>query len=418
MDKPFTGKCLVLSKGTEGIVYMEGKMKEKIISKNFCFVFLAMLCSSMVMYMLMTTIAEYSSTFGASAAVAGIVSGIYVVGVLISRILAVVVLERVRWRTVSLIVAILHTIACAGYFLVHDIVGLILIRFLHGLCFGIQATTILTMGMAILPRSRYGEATGYLMLSTTVSIGIGPFTGGIVYDSFGPYGCFTMAISLSIIILLSMLMVNTAIEPAFLPESDREAKIMGKSKKLVEIKTVPISACVFLAAFGYVAVMSFYRTYAGIHHLEREFSYFFLIYSFTLLFTRPLAGKIQDKYGANSVCYTGIMSQTIGLFLIARYPCQITILICAIGCAFGYGTLNSCCNAIVCKQVPPERRSHAISTFWMFCDGGMGFGPIVLGSIAASFGYTSIYYLASAITLVGLPIYYFAWGKREHKRKQ
>ena len=54
--------------------------KEKILTKNFCFAFLSLLSSSMVMYMLMATITQYATEFGTTAAVAGLVSGIYVVG--------------------------------------------------------------------------------------------------------------------------------------------------------------------------------------------------------------------------------------------------------------------------------------------------------------------------------------------------
>ena len=48
--------------------------------------FTAQLCLALVMYTLMSTIIEYVTTLGATATIAGLVSGVYVVGGLFSRI--------------------------------------------------------------------------------------------------------------------------------------------------------------------------------------------------------------------------------------------------------------------------------------------------------------------------------------------
>ena len=54
-------------------------------------------------------------------------------------------------------------------------------------------------------------------------------------------------------------------------------------------------------------------------------------------------------------------------------------------------------------------RPYAISTFFIFCDGTMGFGPALLGSfVSASSGYAPIYFISSFITLLALPIAFFA----------
>lgn len=55
-------------------------MKERIVTKNFVCSFVAMLSLALVMYTLMSTITEYVSSFGTTATIAGLVSGIYVVG--------------------------------------------------------------------------------------------------------------------------------------------------------------------------------------------------------------------------------------------------------------------------------------------------------------------------------------------------
>lgn len=390
-------------------------MKERIITKNFCCIFLALFFVSNIMYMLMSTMSEYTTAFGASTMIAGMVTGIYTIGGIFSRLYAGSGAQRWGWRRFAVTFMLLHLAACGCYFVVDNVAILLLVRFIHGLGYGGAANIILTIGMSILPKSRYGEASGSFMLVPTLAIASGPYAGAYVYDTFGPTGCFIMTMIFSVLMLLFILAMDLKeIDPGAQKTERKETSATGLNR-IFEVRAVPISFCMFLFAFGYVAVMSFYRLYSVETNLTSEFSYFFLMYAVVLLCTRPMAGKIQDKYGDNVIIYPGIVAQAIGLFLIAWKPCMATIVLCAIGCGLGYGTLNSCCNSIACRQASPERRSYAVSTFWVFCDGGMGMGPTILGAIAGAAGYPVMYYAAAAVTIVALPIYYLAWGRKGGK---
>ena len=273
----------------------------------------------------------------------------------------------------------------------------------------------MTIGMSILPEKRFAEGCGYFMMSTTLAVGIGPYFGGMFYDAFGSTGCFVMANVLCFASLLMILLVDIKDVDPGARGITKKAENPDKQKGLagiLEIKAIPIALVTALAALGYISVMSFYRLYAVETDLVSVFSKFFLLYAFILLFSRPLAGKIQDKYGDKVVCYPGVLLQTVGLALLSLYPCELTVILCAIGCAFGYGTLNSACNAIACKTTTVERRSYAVCAFYICCDAAMGLGPALLGAIATAFGgYQAMYMAAAIITLAGLPICMYALKK-------
>ena len=97
--------------------------------------------------------------------------------------------------------------------------------------------------------------------------------------------------------------------------------------------------------------------------LVSAFSLFFIIYSIVLVASRPIAGRIQDNYGDRIICFTGIIAQAIGLFLIAWMPSTITVFICAVCAALGFGTLNSACTAIVTRDTSPNRRAVFLIVF-------------------------------------------------------
>lgn len=397
--------------------------KERILTRNFVCMFIAQLCLALVMYTLTSTMAEYATHLGATATTAGLVSGIYLMGALFSRVYSGSAMEKYGRKQVALIFALIHLAASLFYRCCGNMVVLILVRFIHGIGFGATVNAGMLIVMASLPKSRYGEGAGYFMMSTSLGIAIGPYIGGLIYDAFGGPGCFTAASIFSFLVVISVLCSDTkASDPYYTlrhktRDNTRKKPSSLRWDRLFEAKALPISLCIFLLCFGYAALMSFYRLYAQDTDLTREFSYFFLIYAAVLLVSRPVVGKLQDKVGDNAICYPCILGQVLGLVLLAWKPCMTTIVLCAVFGALGYGTLNSVLNVIVNQQVSDDRRPYAITTYWAFSDLGIGVAPMFLGAVVAVSNYHVLYYTAALISLAALPIYWVFWGRRQVKAK-
>ncbi|WP_405288643.1 MFS transporter [Methanobrevibacter sp.] len=401
---------------------------DKIFTIDFFLIFGALLFSALVMYALMSTVTEYATSMGTSATIAGLVSGIYIFGGLCSRIYSANALERRDWKKLAIIFLSIHFLACIFYFFANNVSLLLIVRFIHGLGFGASANAIVTIASAILPKKRFGEAFGYFMLGTTIAVGLGPYISGFFYDNWGSFGSFSLATAFAFLGLLCVLLLdiskyeikhNSEIENSMdrdkTPNNailEEKGRIRGVIDKIFEVPAIPVSLFTGLTSLGYVSILSFYRLYAVEVDLVGAFSLFFIIYSIVLVASRPIAGRIQDNYGDKIVCFTGIIAQAIGLFLIAWMPSAITVFICAVCAALGFGTLNSACTAIVTRDTSANRRPYAISTFFIFCDGTMGFGPALLGSfVSAASGYAPVYFISSFITLLALPIAFFALKK-------
>ena len=401
---------------------------DKIFTIDFFLIFGALLFSALVMYALMSTVTEYATSMGTSATIAGLVSGIYIFGGLCSRIYSANALERRDWKKLAIIFLSIHFLACIFYFFANNVSLLLIVRFIHGLGFGASANAIVTIASAILPKKRFGEAFGYFMLGTTIAVGLGPYISGFFYDNWGSFGSFSLATAFAFLGLLCILLLdiskyeikhNSEIENSMYRDKtpnnailEEKGRIRGVIDKIFEVPAIPVSLFTGLTSLGYVSILSFYRLYAVEVDLVGAFSLFFIIYSIVLVASRPIAGRIQDNYGDKIVCFTGIIAQAIGLFLIAWMPSAITVFICAVCAALGFGTLNSACTAIVTRDTSANRRPYAISTFFIFCDGTMGFGPALLGSfVSAASGYAPVYFISSFITLLALPIAFFALKK-------
>ena len=382
---------------------MAANESEKIFTKSFFLIFGALLFTALVMYALMSTVTEYATAMGSTATIAGLVSGIYVFGGLCSRIYSGDALERIGWRKIALVFMSIHFLACLLYFIVDNVTLLIIVRFVHGIGFGASANAIVTIASAILPKKRFSEAFGYFMLGTTIAVGLGPFIGGFLYDATGSTGCFIAASVFSALALIFIVLID--VDKYDVKDEIADEKSYSGLERIIEYGAVPVSFFTALTSLGYVSILSFYRLYAVEVNLTAVFSWFFIIYSICLVITRPLAGRIQDNGGDLIVCVVGIIAQSIGLFLIAVMPSDLTVIICAVCAALGFGTLNSACTAIITRKAPEHRRSYALSTFFIFCDATMGFGPALLGLfVSASTGYAPVYLISSIITILALPI--------------
>ena len=390
---------------------------ERIWTRRFVLLLISLFFCAMVMYMLMTTIAEFTATFQSSGAVAGLASGIYVLGALLSRLWSGQAMGRVGWKRMAILGLGIHLIACLGYFIVTNAPVLLLVRFVHGIGFGIGMNAILVIAYSIFPKKRYGEASGYFMLAPTVATGIGPYVGGHIYDTLGSTGCFEAAFFCALISFLFGAAVNlNDVDPASSKargaarsEEVRRGKGLGR---FLEPSAVPLSCSVFLFVAGYASVVSFYRSYASECGLEKPFSYLLLIYSVILIFLRTFAGKVQDNHGDNILCIPGLILQTVGLLSIALRPSLPAIILCAAGCAFGYGSTSACCNVIINRNLPVERRALGVTTFFLFNDLGMGVGPVFMGALASAGSYSIMYCGAAGVTAVSLIVYYLVWGRK------
>lgn len=392
----------------------------RIITLNFSLSFISMLSATMVMYMLMTTVAEYSTLFSNSIVVSGLIAGIYIIGGVCSRMVVSPLMSRMGWKPFAVMAVGFQALACFFYFFAHGAVSFLIIRFIHGFWGGAFGNAVISLATTTFPKKRYAEANGIFMLSSTLAVGVGPFVGGAIYNAFGGKGCFICAIMLSLMGFVCMILFDDRESKKYeagrlgiaTVEGVGEAQYKG-IEKLIDVRALPIGCCALLHAFSYSALVSFYRLYAEEQGLVKQFSVMFIIYSVVLIFSRPAAGKIQDKYGDDMLCCMGAVTQFIGLLAIALNPCMTTIVICAICCALGYGTLNSVCNAIACKACPADRRSHAVAAFWVCCDIGMGGGPVLLGAVQREAGFGIMYVVAAVAALISLPLYvFFARKKR------
>lgn len=393
--------------------------EEPIFTRGFIFCFIATFCNSMIFYMLISISAEYAREFGAGGSLQGLASGIYVLGMLLTRFLFSRILAKIGWRKMVYIFQPLHILSCFLYFFIFDMTSFLLIRLVHGLFFGLASSAVLTTGTYHLAKSRYGEANGYMMTGITLAIAVGPFLAGFIYDTFGPGGCFVSAVIFAVGMLAGLILSKTDYD-RFFAQNRTETAVAEKPRGLnsmIEVSAIPITVCTFVSAFSYSSVLSFIRTYGQALDLVKSVSLFFVIYAAVLLVSRPVAGRIQDRKGDSVIIYPCIIMQFFSHLALGVCPNTFGIILSSVLCAAGYGSATSCLNTITTRGLPAERKAHAVNTYWIGCDLANGLGPVILGGVMGAFGVRNMYITAAFISICTLIFYKFLYQRLAVRNK-
>ena len=115
--------------------------------------------------------------------------------------------------------------------------------------------------------------------------------------------------------------------------------------------------------------------------------------------------------------YPSLISFILGLILISKASSSFALLFSGVLIALGYGTIYTCIQTIAIKVSPKHRIALATSTFFIFIDGGIGVGPLIIGNIIPILGFRGMYISLAAIVFLSIFLYYFVHGKKSASAK-
>jgi MFS family permease len=385
--------------------------KPKLWTKNFLIITAANFFLYFTFYLLMVTMSLFASErFHATPSEAGLASGIFIIGTLISRIFSGRHIERIGCKRMLYIGFTLFLITTCLYILVNSMAMLLLNRFLNGASMGIASTATGTIVSKIIPSGRRGEGTGYYTLSLTLAAAIGPFLGMLISENASFYMNFVVCIAFLVVSFIAVFFVEV-------PKLEFAKKQLKKEKEsfsihnFLEIKAVPISIISALVAFGYASILTFLTPYVKEINLTYAGSFFFIFYAVFVFISRPFVGKWLDTKGENFVMYPAILIFAIALFIISVTSNGLILLLAGALVGIGYGTVSSSCVAIAIKISPKHKIGLANSTSFIFQDLGVGFGPFILGLFISPIGYRGLYLMMAVVVAITMLLYYFLHGR-------
>ena len=305
---------------------------------------------------------------------------------------------------------LVSTIATAFYFGSANMPLLLANRLFHGIGLGIASTATGTMIAQAIPASRRGEGIGYFSMSTVMATAIGPFFGIFMSQHYPFHMLFVLCLSLSVVTLIMFFFVNETVKQPASNKQEVVRKRVGLSN-FIERKALPISIITLFVALAYSGVLSFISFYAKEINLVETASFFFLVYAIVVLLSRPFSGKLLDVKGAKFVVIPSLVLFALGMIVLSQTHSGIMLLMAGAILGLGYGNFQSIAQAIALKGISVERLGIATSTFYIFLDSGLGFGPYFLGVVVPGLGYRGMYEVLTVVILLSLVAFILLFRK-------
>jgi MFS family permease len=374
----------------------------KIWNRAFINIFLVNFFLQMGQQMTNILVPKYADALGASAYIVGVVSSIFAISSLVIRPFATPAFDSFSKKKL-LIISIFGIFAVfIGYSLSTSTSVLIAIRLVHGISIGCVAPLSLAIASNMLPESQIGQGIGIFSLGQAVGQAIGPNMGLTLSRMIGYKYTFIIG---SAIILIALIFAF------FLKELDNERQPYAlRLEKIIEKNAIPSAIILFLLMLSYSSLGGFLAIYGDLLNIKNVGLYF-TVYAICLFATRPISGKLLDKYGYGKVLVPGLLcfaSSFITLFMSRNL---IGILIAAVLNAFGYGACYPIVQSMSMSCVPKNRRGAAGSTSFIGADfgvlmgaslGGLIIDMITLASGSEIRGYSAMYLIMTIPILLCL----------------
>lgn len=387
--------------------------KDRIFTRNFLLLMGMNFCGGLNYFVLVVSIAGFSMDFfGANEFEAGVAVGIYVIGGLISRFVFGKYIElfgRKRMMRITLALALL--MSCM-YSFVNSEYGniwmLYVVRFFHGMMYGLSYACITSSVSKVLPPHKRGEGMGYYFLSTTIAMCIGPllgllFSGKDSYTFIFTIGIFLYAISFTLSLFVD-------VEEEKLNEKQIAEAKSFEVKNIVEKSALPIAIACFVLFLGFSVINSFMSKYTTEKGFRDMATYFFLVVAAGTVISR-LNGKQYDVKGSNILLIPGFISYTLGMVVYALTDNVVLFFASGFFIGFGYSIIFTVCQTIVLSRVETSRYGVTSSTYTSLVDMGTGCGPMILGLLIPVIGFSGVYLTAAGLAVVAFVIYWFVFGK-------
>ena len=234
-------------------------MPNTLWNRNFTLLTLSNFFMCSAYYSLISTLPVYISTeLHSPKSVVGLVLASYIVASVLVRPFVGFGLDKYGRKSILIFSLLLYALVFNGYLFAWTVALMLIVRFVHGLTWGMTTTSNSTVAVDIIPANKRGQGIGYFGISTTLGMALGPVIGSFIFVHGGYNGLF---IAGSVIALASMAMAASMWYPDHKPLTSPEFKL----STLFETTTLLPSFNLLLIMITYGGMLSFIALY--VHEL-------------------------------------------------------------------------------------------------------------------------------------------------------
>lgn len=353
-------------------------MPTKLLNRNYILLIAVTFCSSLTAQLLNTTMPLFLvNALGSSTSISGLLAGLYTIVACVARPIAGIWVDRIGRRPFIIAGMVVFGVSCILFGFTAGVALLVLFRVFQGIGFGVSSTASSTAASDNIPPARLGEGLGYIGMTNSLPMLIGPSIALLLIGT-GSYSVpFVWA---------GILCIVGAVLALFSKENEEvivQVKSAAKERKLAlsdfyEKSALPPAVVNLFTALAAACVMVYgalFAQYKGYNCINA----FYVVSALGMILIRILTAKVVDKVNAYLIAIPACLAWAVSFAAMLIVDHSVMFLVAGAVYGICLGLSQTVLNTVALRGVEADRRGAASATF-MFCfDGGIGFGSLFWG---------------------------------------
>jgi MFS family permease len=299
--------------------------------------------------------------------------------------------DRYGRRPFMLAGSLIFAIASLAYAWTSGVVGMILVRLLHGTGMGLYPTAASAMVADLTPPHRRGEILGLYGAAGSLALAIGPIIGIAVVERLGFTWLFWIAATVAAI---STLLIAPAGETLTL----RRRTAFSRADVMCPAALLP-SIVVLCMTVTYGTQVAFLPLHADSHGLNP--GVFFLVFALMTTVVRHPAGRLSDRHGRAPIATIGLVLAAAALVVLALRETTLGLGLAGAIYGLAYGVAQPALIAWSVDAAAEGERGRAVGTFYAAFEIGIAIGALGAGLAVARWGFTTTFIAVAAVPIAG-----------------
>lgn len=410
---------------------MDLDRKQKLWSAGFVNVCLANFLMACSFNLLMPSIPLYiTEVLNIPQTKTGIVLASYAIAILIIRPFSGYIVDMYSRKKVLLISFICYVLVFFGYFnftseiiykVIERLFGVsfdfyttvivlfIIVRFLHGVTWGMSTVSSSTLAIDVVPSQRRAEGIGYYGTFMNVAMAIAPFFAIYIYQEKGFSTLLWCAIGMGILGIIAVSAIKA-------PVHQFKPKEKLSFDRFFLLPALPIFLNQLLPCFAWGTISPFVAQYGKEIGIPNA-GIFFLFWAGGIIVSRVFSGKLVDRGYIHIVNIVAMTIVAISFFCFAAFQNIYAFCISGLFIGVGFGMMLPALQTLYINMAENNQRGTANSTYLVGFDLGLALGMLIGGYVSGIYSFENLYLVCSYICALSILIYWIV-SRRVYEKKR
>lgn len=362
---------------------------------NVCIANFLMACS---FNLLMPSIPLYITEYlGVPQTKTGIVLASYAIAILMIRPFSGYLVDLYSRKKILLISFICYVAIFFGYFYAVTIFVFVIVRFFHGITWGLSTVSSSTLAIDLVPSERRTEGIGYFGTFMNVAMAIGPFIAIHIYQNYS----FQILLYCAIFMGILGIVAASFIKAPERPKLDREKVSFDR---FFLLPAWPIFLNQLLPSFAWGTIGPFVAQYGKQINIPNA-GIFFLFWAGGIIVSRIFSGRMVDKgyiHLVNTSAMAIVATAFLGFALIHNI---VAFCVSGLFIGIGFGMMFPALQTLYINMAKNNQRGTANSTYLVGFDLGLALGMLVGGYISGIYSFEILFMVASGLCFFSILVY-------------